>query len=207
MTDEHRNAVRDGYDAIAPFYADSRSENPDEIALIDEFCDRVPDGSLVLDAGCGEGRPVSAYLARTFGVVGLDISHVQAERATGHVPDARFVQGDLASLPFPSDAFAGLTCFHAVIHVPRTDHATVYEEFARVLEPGGWLLCTTGTSEWEGSNPDWLDSGTEMRWSLYGPEREREWLEAAGFTVERSTTIADEMGDGAFEYWLAKRTP
>ncbi|WP_435335038.1 class I SAM-dependent methyltransferase [Haloarchaeobius sp. TZWWS8] len=204
MTDEFRRAVRDGYDAIAPFYSDHRSAVGDEQVLLDEFCDMVRDGSTVLDAGCGEGTPIAARLVERFDTVGLDISRVQVERASRNVSDAHFLCGDLTVLPFEPDTFGGIVCSHAVIHVPREEHVAVYEEFARVLEPGGSLLVTLGSGAWEGTNPDWIDSGTEMRWSFYDPDVECELLEAAGFVVETRTTIADEMGDGAFEYVLAR---
>lgn len=57
-----------------------------------------------------------------------------------------------------------------------------------MLRPGGRVLVSEGLSEWQGSNPDWLDSGSEMQWHMAGADATREQLRDAGFA------IVDEWG-------------
>ena len=203
MTDQ-RNAVRRGYDEVAETYLDERSPDPEEIELLGKFSDRLPVDGVVLDAGCGAGDPVAATLTTDFGVVGMDISSRQLELAAGLVPGARLLQGDLTTLPFGADAFDGIVAFHSLIHVPTERHAGVYEEFGRVVRPGGHLLVTVGPDAWEGTNPDWLDAGGEMQWSFPDLEVSLGHLGDAGFEVRDHVNVGDELG-GSWEYVLARR--
>jgi hypothetical protein len=96
---------------------------------------------------------------------------------------------------------------YSLIHVPLADHRTVIEEFARVLRSGGSLLVTEGGVEWSGSNPDWLDSGTEMRWSMAGPEATREDLKVCGFELRGVWDVPDPTTeDGEKPFFLATRS-
>lgn len=204
MTDQ-RDAVRRGYDHLAEAYLDQRSSDEDEIALLEDFMDRLPTGARVLDAGCGAGEPVGATLATDLEVVGMDISRRQLELASGNVPNVALAQGDLTNLPLDAGSFDGAVAFHSIIHVPTESHAAVYEEFARVVRPGGHLLATVGPGAWEGTNPDWLDAGAEMRWSFPDLEVSLGHLDDAGFEVQNHVNIGDQLGGGSWEYVLAER--
>ncbi|AGB16909.1 methylase involved in ubiquinone/menaquinone biosynthesis [Halovivax ruber XH-70] len=224
----HRTQVREGYDELARTYAAEREQDSEELALIEELYARIDDGSpRVLDAGCGDGRAASQPLSELgAAVVGLDVSRSQLELASETVesvdvddasrdqvdtaeadaPVPELMQGDLTSLPFEDAAFDGICALHSIIHVPKTEHESVLEEFARVTAPGGWLLLTVGTGAWEGENPDWLDGGAAMRWSFHGDEWTRETLDDVGFAVADARTIGDELGGGEWRYLLARRT-
>ncbi|ELZ89255.1 class I SAM-dependent methyltransferase [Haloferax sulfurifontis] len=191
MTDQRR-AVRDAYDSLADDYLDQRSD--DAPAVLDELADALDSGARVLDAGCGQGTPVTDALAADFDVVGVDFSREQLHLARQDVPAARFAQGDMTALPVRSDSFDAVCAFYSVIHVPIAEHERVFAEFARVLRPGGTLLSTVGGEAWSGANPDWLDSGVEMRWSFPDIEETYETLDAAGFAVEAEFVVDDELG-------------
>lgn len=194
--------VRDGYDAIAETYLSNRDCGDRERELVESLAADLPSDSRVLDAGCGAGSPGTPALRDEHEVVGLDSSIEQLVLARERIAEARLVQGDLTRLPFGNGAFDGLVSLHAVIHVPRERHTAVFEEFRRVLGPGGHLLVTTGAGPWEGRNPDWLDTGVEMFWSFHGRERSIELLTDAGFVVEDETVVEDELGGGE---WLFAR--
>lgn len=180
-----RDAVRRGYDDLGGTYA----EHTDGAApLLEALLDRLAPDDRVLNAGCGPGRTaMPALLDRTdpggLDTIGLDLSRTQLHLASDTNPTAGYVQGDLTALPLAPESVDGLTEYHAVIHVPSDQHRAVYREFARVLRPGGTAIVTIGTAEWAGSNDDWLDAGTEMRWDIPAPETSREHLEEAGFEV------------------------
>lgn len=187
-----RTLVRRGYDEIADVYA-AESGGDEDGLLVDRLRADAPDGR-VLDAGCGDGERVMADLADHRPVTGLDFSREQARRANAVVP-GRVVQGDVTALPYAADSFAAVAAFYSVIHVPGPQHASVYEEFARVLEPGGVLLVTTGTEDWEGRTEDWLGGGTAMEWTILGGEASTRRLEAAGFDVYDAVGVVDTLGD------------
>lgn len=197
-SDDSKRVVRRGYDDVATDYLAERAETGRERELAEAFAADLRDDSRVLDAGCGAGVPVTTVLADAgHRVVGLDASREQLRLARERVP-AALVQGDLTRLPFADGAFDALVSFHAVIHVPREEHAGALAEFARVLRPDGRLLVSTGVEPWEGTNPDWLDAGAEMFWSFHGRERNLELLEEAGFVVDGEEVVGDDIGGGSF---------
>ncbi|WP_135534272.1 class I SAM-dependent methyltransferase [Halostella pelagica] len=202
-----RKAVRDGYDSLAQTYAEQRSDDETlGTTLFDDLLADLPDDARLLDAGCGQGTPVLAGAGVS--AVGLDFSGEQLRLATENAPRAALVQGDMAALPFEDDAFDAVTAYHSLIHVPLSEHQRVIDEFARVLKPGSPLLVSEGHVEWEGSNPDWLDSGAAMEWHIAGSEATREQIREAGFTVLDEWSVADTCAEeeGAQKpFFLAER--
>ncbi|NLV07157.1 methyltransferase domain-containing protein [Haloarcula rubripromontorii] len=198
-----RDIVREGYDDIAATYAAERDGEGHERDLVARLADRLPAESRILDAGCGAGTPAMDVLATDHTVTGLDLSREQLRTAHERVPGPRLCQGDLAALPFPEDTFDAVVSLHAVIHVPRAEHAAVFAEFERVLEPGGRLLAALGDDQWEGTNENWLGTDTEMAWSFHGRERNRELLTEAGLSITGVETVDDELG-GVFAFFEAR---
>lgn len=179
----------------------SSSDRPDPVK---KFQNELEAGDELLDAGCGPGRQ-TLRMAGENGV-GLDFSREQLSLATEKVT-AKLVQGDMTTLPFTSDSFDAVIALYSLIHVPVDDHRTVLEEFARVLQPGGMLLVSEGGVEWTGSNPDWLDSGIEMRWSMAGPDATRNDLQACGFKIREVWDVPDPTtDDGVKPFFLATLT-
>lgn len=107
-------------------------------------------GKLLLDAGSG---PIQypEYLEYSRGFrrrVCLDISSVALREARQRIGvHGLFVVGDIANLPFKTDAFDGLVSLHTIHHLPVDEHAQAYLELERVLAAGktgvvvnGWDL-------------------------------------------------------------------
>jgi SAM-dependent methyltransferase len=192
---DRRSDIREGYDEIAAQYHEERSEAPAELSLLESFAGSVPDDGRVLDAGCGGGAPVTAFLSDRVEVTGLDFSRAQLELADERLPGTPLVQGDMTGLPFADGAFGGLCSIYAVIHVPWKHHRACFAEFHRVLEPGAPVLLTVGTTDWCGHNDDWMGFGAEMHWEIPGLERTADLLEAAGFDVGTHEAIADNVSE------------
>ncbi len=115
------------------------------------------DGPL-LDVGCGEGYYLSQLAAPAR--YGLDVAKAAVQMAARLLPDARFVVGSAYRLPVLSGSVAAVVSVFA----PHP-----FDEFARVLRPGGrWVTVTPG--------PDHL---REMRPVLSG-DRERRATERLG---------------------------
>ncbi|MFB6140123.1 MAG: class I SAM-dependent methyltransferase [Halosimplex sp.] len=182
---DDRELVRRGYDEFAETYAERNASTERERAILDEFLDSIADPNRLLDAGCGHGTDLLRRTSESKAVVGLDISRAQLGLAPERVPDARFVHGDMTTLPFDEGAFDAVVAYRSLIHVPRPDHQRVLEEFARVLRPGGGVLLSEAPVEFDRETDDWLDAGGEMTWSTSGAEATRRHLRAAGFTVLR----------------------
>jgi SAM-dependent methyltransferase len=192
--------VRRAWDELAETYANRRDPSGADAGLIDGFLGDLPDDPDVLDVGCGDGARTLANLPAES--VGVDISRRGLELARETVPAAGLVGGEMSRLPFGAACFDGVTAYHAVFHADRERHQTVYEEFARVLRPGGGLLMSLPEGCFETVRRGWM--GGRMFFSAPGRERTLAQLQAAGFTDIETTTATDPLGSSA-EFVFATR--
>ncbi len=195
-----RVQLQRAWDDVAEAYANRRDPDGSDAALIDDLLADLPADPDVLDIGCGDGARTLANLPA--GSVGLDISREGLELATGEVPGARLLQGDMAALPCADSEFDALTAYHSVFHVPREEHPAVYEEFARVLRPGGVALMTLPGGRFETVRRGWM--GGRMFFSTPGRERTLGMLRDAGFEDCSTTTATDPLGSST-EFVFARR--
>jgi len=185
-----RNEVRRAWDSVSETYADRRDPTGSDAALLDDLLERLPEAPIVLDVGCGDGARTLANLPA--GSVGLDFSRVGLALAAETVPDSQLVQGDMTALPIATDSVDAVTAYHAVFHVPRDQHPTVYREFARVLRPGGTVLMTLPSGQFETVRRGWM--GGSMFFSAPGRRATLDQLADAGFTETETVTAADPLG-------------
>jgi ubiquinone/menaquinone biosynthesis methyltransferase len=95
-------------------------------------------GERALDLACGTGDLAFAVAANGARAFGLDITHRMLQLAQAKSTAARFITGDMTSLPFRSASFDLVTTGYGLRNVPDLD--TAIDEIARVLRPGGRLL-------------------------------------------------------------------
>lgn len=99
-------------------------------------------GRRVLDAACGVGWGTQWLMrAGAASASGLDISPEAVADAKKRAPEAEFVEGDLASLPWDDGAFDLVVCFETLEHVVK--QAESLNELARVLAPDGVLMVSS----------------------------------------------------------------
>jgi SAM-dependent methyltransferase len=94
----------------------------------------------VLEVGCGTGvvcRDLPSFTGAS--VFGLDLDLAPLRFARGEDRESRWVNGDARTLPFVAGAFDAVLCHFFLLWVHRPEAALA--EMARVLRPGGWLLC------------------------------------------------------------------
>jgi ubiquinone/menaquinone biosynthesis C-methylase UbiE len=185
-----RNEVRRAWDSVSETYAERRDPTGSDAALLDDLLERLPEAPTVLDVGCGDGARTLANLPS--GSVGLDFSRAGLNLAAETVPDSRLVQGDMTALPVTTDSVDAVTAYHAVFHVPRDQHPTVYREFARVLRPGGTVLMTLPSGQFETVRRGWM--GGSMFFSAPGRRATLDQLADAGFTETETVTATDPLG-------------
>jgi sterol 24-C-methyltransferase len=104
---------------------------------------RLPPGSRVLDAGCGEGF-VAEYLYQTRGlrVDGIDLVELSIGRARQRTQESNalgFQVADYNDIPFPDDTFDAVYTMETLVHAD--DHKAALQELRRVLKPGGRIVC------------------------------------------------------------------
>jgi MPBQ/MSBQ methyltransferase len=149
-----------------------------------------PDGTRLLDVGCGRGGPARQFAARGFDVVGVDlVPHNVAlalANADGDSSPPAFLVGDATALPLADDAVGAATAVDALVYLPEKRAA--FREVARVLAPGGWLaVADLLAAEETGPEADAALSAFADAWDMAPPvtgSTYREALRSAGFTVE-----------------------
>jgi SAM-dependent methyltransferase len=172
--------------------------------LIRDGTDLEP-GTRLLEVGCGVGA-VLAVLGQEFPglrLVGVDIEPKQLEFARGHLQrsgvEARLVEADALSLPFPDESLDHVWMMWFLEHVP--DPPAVLREARRVIAPGGAITAIEvdySTCLAEPSTPSiealiramvqgmaasgWSDAGTRLPG----------WLREAGFR---------DVDEGERPYW------
>ncbi len=129
----------------------------------------VSAGGRVLDAACGAGWGTVILATTATEAVGVDLSPAAIADARREHGGARFVEGDLRSLPFESDEFEHVACFEALAHFAEPEH--VLDELTRVLKPGGTLLASA-------PNPDVYPAGNPLHLSEIAPEQLERLLSA-----------------------------
>ena len=144
----------------------------------------VQDGAEILDAGCGGGANVAAWLEKcphSF-VIGLDYSEVsvaETKRVNAAAIQAGWctvVQGDVSQMPFPDSRFDFVSAFETIYFWPGLE--ACFAEVRRVLKPGGtFLIC----NELDGTDDHWTKVVEGMR--VYTTEQICAALEPAGFSV------------------------
>lgn len=191
--DMDRNEVRRAWDQVSETYAERRDPTGSDADLIDDLLDRLPAAPTVLDVGCGDGARTLANLPADS--VGLDFSRAGLALAAEEAPESRLVQGDMTALPVRSDSVDAITAYYAVFHVSRDRHPTVYQEFARALRPGGTVLMTLPSGQFETVRRGWM--GGSMFFSAPGRRATLDQLRAAGFTETETVTATDPLGSSS----------
>jgi len=102
------------------------------------FC-RLPAAARTLDVGCGVGATVE-YLCQEhrYAAFGVDTSSLLLEEGIEKRPNLGLLRGTAEKLPFPDRCFSALfcECVLSLLHDPLS----ALKEFARVLNPGGFLI-------------------------------------------------------------------
>ena len=112
-----------------------RTVGVDMSSLYAPFLEYVPKGGAILDAGCGSGRDVKAFLDLGYTVTAFDASKTMADLASSHtgqmVEVSRFQQ-----MQFEQE-FDGLWCCASLLHVPMLEFDDVLTRCVRALCPTG----------------------------------------------------------------------
>ncbi|MEO6223084.1 MAG: methyltransferase domain-containing protein [Vicinamibacterales bacterium] len=100
-----------------------------KLAFVRNYLTQLPQGTTVLDAGCGEGVLVEEFQER------LAIEGIDPNYASDHV-----TRGSLTSLPYGKSTFERATCLDVLEHLTFEEQPKALAELFRVIRPGGELL-------------------------------------------------------------------
>lgn len=102
-----------------------------KLARVRAYLNALPEGTRVLDAGCGEGVIVDEFHAR-LRIEGIDPNY----------SSARVTRGSLMALPYTDGTFSRALCLDVLEHLSFDEQATALGELHRVVAPGGELFVT-----------------------------------------------------------------
>lgn len=188
------------YDGIADWFDKSRTRELIEKPYLDLLVQMLKPGASVLDVGCGTGEPILRFLVeRQFQVTGVDASAAMIALAAGRFPETRLLVGDMRELGL-DERYDAAILWHSLFHLPPDDQRTMFATLARLLNPGGVLMFTSGTEYGE----TWSDNGGVMLYHASLDLREyRSLLEANSFEVVK--LAVDDAACGGATVWTARR--
>ncbi len=136
-----------------------------DLHLLDQILKgRYEPGMRVLNAGCGEGRNLPYFVRNDFDLWGVDTNatalrllRLQGKSWNPAFDPEKFIESDVAKLPFPPAAFDAVLCV-AVLHFARdeTHFFRMTDELLRVLRPSGSLFIRMNARV--GENPPHLEA-------------------------------------------------
>ncbi|MFF3485731.1 class I SAM-dependent DNA methyltransferase [Streptomyces sp. NPDC002701] len=168
----HLSPTADAYDSVAVLYADLARDALDAFpldrAVLSAFAElvRTTGAGRVADLGCGPGQGTAHLRDLGLDVFGVDLSPVMIGLARETYPDLRFELGSMDALNLPDGELRGIVSWYSIIHTPPENLLPYFEEFGRVLAPGGHLLL--GFFESEGGPVTAFDHRvvTAYRWPV-----------------------------------------
>lgn len=154
------------YDAIAPHFSSTRFAKWPKVAA---FLNNLSSGSVVLDAGCGNGKYLGFNPECFF--IGCDISPPLIGICAGR--DHEVLVADAVNLPY-RDGFGDAAISIAVLHHLSTEsrRKKAIEELIRVVKKGGLVLITVWAVEQE-------NRSLVTKWTPLSIEYEEEWISSS----------------------------
>ncbi|WP_074390731.1 class I SAM-dependent methyltransferase [Hoyosella altamirensis] len=138
--------TRTGYDRTAGRYAERfhthLDDKPLDRAMLGAFAELVAatDNKQVIDVGCGTGATTKILHDHGVEAFGIDLSPKMIDHAQRLNPDLTFEVGSMTNLAIPDASVGGVCAWYSIIHIPDGHLDRVFDEFVRVLAPGGMAL-------------------------------------------------------------------
>lgn len=167
---------------------------------LDRFSALLPPGAVLLDLGCGSGRPIARDLIRRgFRIVGVDSSPSLIALCRERFPEQEWLVADMRELDLRR-RFDGAVVWHSSFHLTQEEQRDLFPRLSRHLAPGAPLLITSG--EEEGIRiGEW--QGEPLYHASLAPEEYRSLLADNGFELVRNCLC--DPGIGGATVWLARR--
>ena len=173
-------------------------------AVLGDFLGRLPPDALVLDCGCGTGKPVSkAIVDSGRHVHGLDFSKTMVELSRKQVTPGIFETVNMLDYA-PTKRFDGIVAMLSLFDLSREEITSMAHKWSGWLLPGGFLLIGVfGAEDCPSAKPQMFDEdgkcargipfmfmGHEVSMTLFTKAGWVELLESAGLrVVHRNTDV------------------
>lgn len=200
MAHESADRIVDLYQRHARAWDETRGRSLFEKSWLDRFVDLLPPCGTVLDAGCGGGEPIAAYLiSRDLRLTGIDSSPELIALCRARFPQLTFHVADMRTLALPQ-RFGGIVAWDSFFHLTPGDQRRMIPVFAAHAAPGAALLFTSGPRHGEAIG---TFEGEALYHASLDPGEYRAVLDANGFDVVE--TAPEDASCGGHTVWLARR--
>ena len=187
MNDPRADQIRHGYAPVARAYrehlANELDGKPLDRAFLVAFAEQTR-GGRVLDLGCGPGHVAAFLAAQGANVMGIDLSPHMIDEARALTPGIEFTVGDMFALPCADDAFAGIACFYAIVHLRTDELAGPLAEAHRVLAPGGLMALAFHRGSAQTHVDELFGCATSLDFMFHPTDAVVAALTSAGFLLE-----------------------
>lgn len=97
-------------------------------------------GLKVLDDGCGCGRDIGAFLAKSVNVDGIDYSKATINKCRKEFQGVNFFVGDIRGTKLPNHSYDGVWACASILNISKKEIPSVLHKFKRILKKGGLLF-------------------------------------------------------------------
>lgn len=183
---ENMTKICESYNKIGEWFDQSRSKNLIEKEYLDLIVREIPEGSLILDLGCGSGDPIAKFfIEKGCDLTGVDGSKkmmdlFQKNFPSTKFPNVNFIFADMRKIKL-SQKFDVIIAWDSFFHLMPDDQRKMFAIFASYIKPRGMLLFTSGGPEeeeiWSNNN------GENLYHASLSKKEYQELLEQFGFEV------------------------
>lgn len=170
-----------GYEYIATRFIEIRGQNINGIGTssVRSWTRTLPQGSSILDLGCGTGIPISKVLiAEGMTVYGIDASTTLINEFRQNFPKAPAACEPVEDSLFFNRKFDAIISWGLVFLLSKDAQAKVIQKAAGALRTGGKLLFTAPYKKTE-----WEDVMTRQLSRSLGAAKYKKLLSASGLTL------------------------
>jgi ubiquinone/menaquinone biosynthesis C-methylase UbiE len=159
---------------------------------LDKFV-KILKGNKVLDAGCGTPRDINLFLKNNIEVEGIDFSEEAIKKCRSSYPDLTFYIGDFNKVNVPNEYYDGIWASASVLNISKKDLPALFQEFLRILKPGGIIYISVK----EGQDEKMVsDKYGERLFSFYSEDELKKFFDNAGIKTIYSEVATDESLTG-----------
>jgi SAM-dependent methyltransferase len=189
------------YDLIADWYPSDRGRTVG-VAEALAVAATLPAHSRILDAGCGNGVPITEALVNAgHRVVGLDSSAGMLDHFGTNLPGTPAVRGDARQCPFREHTFDAAFSWGMLFHLRRAEQAVAFASLSRVLKPGAPFLFTAAEIE-DADDTGITGTMNGVMFPYYAVASYRTLILGFGFVL---IDVHDDPGVST--YYLARKSP
>jgi len=173
-----------GYEAVAVEFLARRGNSSTRSTAIGvnevrKWARTLPQGSCVIDLGCGPGFPITVVLVEEgLQVFGVDAAPSFVVAFQRNLPSTPILCEAVQESRFFDRTFDAVLAIGLMFLLKAEDQHRLIRRFAEILVPGGRLLFTSTAKP-----AVWNDAMTGLESISLGAEQYRELLRAAGISV------------------------